>query len=118
MILTLLLWKVKGCHYFIEAVLTIVSKTKHDVITIVSKDTFSNHREEKKNVFPIILFYFYSRQVIEGLSRIYLGKKFLFTNIIDVPFLHVNLTCIIELHNKQNKRKRKMSLKSVRYIIN
>ena len=78
MILTLLLWKVKGCHYFIEAVLTIVLKTKHDVITIVSKDTFLNHRERKKNVFPIILFFsiFTADKLLKGYHVYIWGNNF------------------------------------------
>ena len=90
--------------------------TKHDVITILSKDTFLNQKEKKKTKerFPdyTFLFYFYSRQVTEELSLIYLWKQFLFTNIIHVSFLHMNVICIIELHNKQNiKEKEKCILK-------
>ena len=39
------LWKVKGCHYFTEALLIIISKTKHNINHYLSKDTFSNHKE-------------------------------------------------------------------------
>ena len=77
MILTLLLWKVKGYHYFIEAVLTIASKTKHDVVTIVSKDTFLNHREKKERMFSRSYFsIFTADKLLKGYHVYIWGKNF------------------------------------------
>ena len=79
MIFTHLLWKVKGCHYFIEALLIIVLRTKYDLNHYSIKRYFSNHKKKKsKERFPdyAFLFYFYSRQVIEEMLGIYSGNNF------------------------------------------
>ena len=45
----------KRLSQLFEVPLMIVSKTIHDVTTILSKDAFLNREKKSKNVFPIIL---------------------------------------------------------------
>ena len=77
MILPLHLWKVEKVVTTLLKLLIIVSKAKYELDHYSIKKYFSNHKKKKsKEHFHdyTFLFYFYSRQVIEDLSRIYWWK--------------------------------------------
>ena len=84
MILTLLLWKVKGCHYFIEVLLIIFSKTKYDINHYSIRKCFLNQKEKKKKRMLSLLYFpfLFLQQTIYWRVITYLFRETIFVDKI------------------------------------